>query len=604
MRLEIASLREHYRSGRRTPTAVIRELLAEGDGGAYAATWIVRLDADTLLRRAQQLEAQLRDDPRAFDSLPLLGIPFAVKDNIDFAGLPTTAACPDFSYVPDRSAAVVEKLEAAGAILVGKTNLDQFATGLVGTRSPYGVVPNAFLPEWISGGSSSGSAVAVARGRVSFALGTDTAGSGRVPAGLNNLVGLKPTRGVVSARGVVPACQSLDCVSIFALTVPDAVTVLDVVRGADAADPYSRVLPLWPDTCADEFRFAIPDPLEFHGDERAARAFDAALDRLDTCGGQRSRFDIAPFLEAAELLYEGPWVAERMAAIRPFFETHAASMHPVVREIIGGAAKYSATDLFQGEVRLAELRKIAARVWASADVIVVPTAPTAYRIAEVLAEPFRTNRRLGHYTNFVNLLDLAALAVPASLRADGLPIGITLIGPAGSDRMLADLGQRFHQHTGLSLGATGAPLSPATVLPRGDDGVSVAVVGAHLRGLPLNRELLELGARFERAARTAPAYRLVALPSTTPPKPGLVRDSAAAGAIELEVWRMPASAFGTFVAKIRSPLGIGRIELDDGTSLQGFLCESWAIAGATDITRFGGWRAYLRASGTNTTGAA
>ena len=595
MRLAIASLRQEYRDGRRTPSAVIDELLAETDEGGYAATWIHRLDAGALRQRAAEVETRLRDDPGALDVLPLFGIPFAVKDNIDVAGLPTTAACPDFSYIPERSATVVEKLEAAGAILVGKTNLDQFATGLVGTRSPYGVVPNAFLPEWISGGSSSGSAVAVARGRVSFALGTDTAGSGRVPAGLNNLVGLKPTRGLVSARGVVPACQSLDCVSIFALTVPDAVTVFDVVRGADPGDPYGRSLPLWPDACAAEFRVAIPEPLEFHGDEEALRAFDASLDLLDRCGGRRSRFDIAPFLEAANLLYEGPWVAERMAAIRPFFASHAEAVHPVVRAIIDGATKYSATDLFEGERRLGALRTIAARVWESADVIVVPTAPTAYRITEVLAEPFGTNRRLGHYTNFVNLLDLAALAVPAALRADGLPVGITLIGPAGSDRMLADLGQRFHQRTGLALGATGAALPPPVPMPRGDDGVSVGVVGAHLRGLPLNGQLVERGARFERVARTAARYRLIALPGTTPPKPGLVRDPSAAGSIELEVWRMPATAFGSFVAQIGSPLGIGQIELDDGDWVQGFLCESWAIAGATDITRFGGWRAYLSA---------
>ena len=595
MHLTIASLLEGYRNGSHTPTGVVDELLSQSDAGSYAPTWIHRLEAGALRQRATQLEERLTADPHAIDHLPLFGIPFAVKDNIDVAGLPTTAGCAEFSYVADRSATAVEKLEAAGAMLVGKTNLDQFATGLVGTRSPYGVVPNAFLPDWISGGSSSGSAVAVARGRASFALGTDTAGSGRVPAGLNNIVGLKPTRGLVSARGVVPACQSLDCVSLFALTVPDAVAVLDVVRGPDAGDPYSRSLALWPDACPAEVRIAIPEPLEFYGDDQARQAFDRALDLLDACGAHRSRFDIAPFLEAASLLYEGPWVAERMAAIRSFYEDHAAAMHPVVREIISGAAKYNATDLFQGERRLAELRKTTARVWNSADVLVVPTAPTAYRISEVLADPFRTNRRLGHYTNFVNLLDLAALAVPSSMRADGLPIGITLIGPAGSDRMLADLGQRFHQRTALKLGALGEPLPPPVALPRGGDGVSVAVVGAHLTGLPLNGELVERGAHLERVACTSAGYRLVALPGTTPPKPGLVRDAAAAGAIEVEVWRMPATAFGPFVAKIASPLGIGTIELDDGTRVQGFLCEAWATAGATDITRFGGWRAYLRA---------
>ena len=597
MLLTIASLLEGYRNGSHTPSGVVDELISRSDAGSYAPTWIHRLDGRALRLRATQLEERLTADPRAIDRLPLFGIPYAVKDNIDVAGLPTTAGCAEFSYVADRSATVVEKLEAAGAILVGKTNLDQFATGLVGTRSPYGIVPNSFLPEWISGGSSSGSAVAVARGRAAFALGTDTAGSGRVPAGLNNIVGLKPSRGLVSARGVVPACQSLDCVSLFALSVPDALAVLDVVRGPDAGDPYSRSLALWPDACPTEVRIAVPDPLEFYGDDQARQAFDRALELLDACGGRRSHFDIAPFLEAAALLYEGPWVAERMAAIRVFFESHAAAMHPVVREIISGAAKYNATDLFQGERRLAELRKATARVWDSADVLVVPTAPTAYRIPDVLADPFRTNRRLGHYTNFVNLLDLAALAVPSSMRADGLPIGITLIGPAGSDRMLADLGQRFHQRTNLTLGALGETLPPPVALPRGEDGVSVAVVGAHLRGLPLNRELVERGARLERTARTAAKYRLVALPGTTPPKPGLVRDTAAGGAIEVEVWRMPATSFGSFVAKIASPLGIGSIELDDGDRVQGFLCESWASVGATDITRFGGWRAYLKSEG-------
>ncbi len=595
MRLTIASLLEGYRSESLTPSGIVDELLSQSDAGSYAATWIHRLDAGALRLRARQLEERMIADPRAIDHLPLFGIPYAVKDNIDVAGLPTTAACAEFSYVADRSATVVEKLEAAGAMLVGKTNLDQFATGLVGTRSPYGIVPNAFLPDWISGGSSSGSAVAVSRGRVSFALGTDTAGSGRVPAGLNNIVGLKPTRGLVSARGVVPACQSLDCVSLFALSVPDAIAVLDVVRGPDTDDPYSRPVALWPDACPTEVRVAIPEPLEFYGDDETRRAFDRALELLDACGARRSQFDIAPFLEAAALLYEGPWVAERMAAIRSFFDGHAGAMHPVVREIIGGAAKYDATDLFQGERRLAELRKVTARVWESTDVLVVPTAPTAYRIAEVLADPFRTNRRLGYYTNFVNLLDQAALAVPSAIRTAGLPFGITLIGPAGSDRMLADLGQRFHQRTALKLGALDEPLPPPVALPRGHDGVSVAVVGAHLRGLPLNGELLERGARLERTARTSVGYRLVALPGTTPPKPGLVRDAAAAGAIEVEVWRMPATTFGSFVAGIASPLGIGSIELDDGDHVQGFLCESWATAGATDITRFGGWRAYLKA---------
>jgi len=592
--MTIASLLADYRSGTRTPSGVVEGLLARGDDGNYASAWIHRVDEATLTRRAKELENRARADPRVLDRLPLYGIPYAVKDNIDVAGLPTTAACPAFSYVPQRSASVIDKLETAGAVLIGKTNLDQFATGLVGTRSPFGVVPNTFRPEYISGGSSSGSAVVVARGLASFALGTDTAGSGRVPAGLNNLVGLKPTRGLISGRGVVPACQSLDCVSVFALTTPDAVAVFDAARGYDQADPYSRVLDLWPTSCGAQFRFALPSPLEFYGDERAKRAFDDAAHVLEGLGGQPSKTDFTLFLDAASLLYEGPWIAERMAAIRPFFERHADQIHPVVREIIAGALKYSATDLFQGITRLHTLKKAAARLWEYADVLVVPTAPTAYTIEAVLAEPFQTNRRLGHYTNFVNLLDLAAIAVPASIRPDGLPCGITLIGPAGSDLMLADLAQRFHQRTGLKLGALDENLPPPAAIRSGEDAIKVAVVGAHLSGLPLNHELSQRGARLERVARTAARYRLYALPGTTPPKPGMVRESAGGGhAIELEVWRIPAAAFGPFVAGIPSPLGIGRIELEDGEWVQGFLCEAWAVAGAEDISRFGGWRAFL-----------
>jgi allophanate hydrolase len=592
--MTIASLFADYRGGKRTPSGIVEALLARGDDGRYASAWIHRVDEATLVRRAKELESRARSDVRSLDRMPLYGIPYAVKDNIDVAGLPTTAACPAFSYVPQRSATVVDKLEAAGAILVGKTNLDQFATGLVGTRSPFGVVPNTFRPEYICGGSSSGSAAVVARGLVSFALGTDTAGSGRVPAGLNNLVGLKPTRGLVSGRGVVPACQSLDCVSVFALTAADAVTVFNAARGYDQTDPYSRVLDLWPTSCGAKFRFALPSPLEFYGDERARQAFNDATHALQALGGQPSKTDFTLFLDAASLLYEGPWVAERMAAIRPFFERHADQIHPVVREIIAGASKYSATDLFQGITRLHTLKKAAARLWEYADVLVVPTAPTAYTIEAVLAEPFQTNRRLGHYTNFVNLLDLAAIAVPASIRPDGLPRGITLIGPAGSDLMLADLAQRFHQRTGLKLGALDESLPPPASLSPAEDGIKVAVVGAHLSGLPLNHELSQRGARLERVARTAARYRLYALPGTTPPKPGMVRESAgAAHSIELEVWRMPAGAFGSFVASIPSPLGIGRIELEDGEWVQGFLCETWAVTGAEDISRFGGWRAFL-----------
>ncbi|HEV8646567.1 MAG TPA: allophanate hydrolase [Burkholderiales bacterium] len=590
--MTISSLLAAYRSGKRTPGAVV-ESLQSGDDEAYACTWICRVGPDALKRRTSQLEQVLRDDPRAIDRLPLYGIPFAVKDNIDVAGLPTTAACPAFSYVPERSATVVEKLEAAGAILVGKTNLDQFATGLVGTRSPYGAVPNAFRPEYISGGSSSGSAVSVARGQVSFSLGTDTAGSGRVPAAFNNIVGLKPSRGLISARGVVPACQSLDCVSVFALTVPDAVAVLGGARGPDAEDPWSRALKLAAPPLPERFTFALPEPLEFHGDNHARHAFHDAVDKLEGLGGKPIGVDFSVFLETAALLYEGPWVAERLAAIRPFFEGRPDQVHPVVRKIIEGASKYSAADLFSGLTKLEALKKRAATLWDRADVLVVPTAPTIYTIKEVLAEPFLNNRRLGHYTNFVNLMDLAACAVPGSMRPDGLPCGITLIAPAGADLMLADLAQRFHHLTGLKLGALDEVPPPPAPITAGDDSVRVAVVGAHLSGLPLNHQLTERGARLEKPARTSARYRLFALPGTMPPKPGMVRDTDNGSVIDVEVWRVPVAEYGSFVAGIPSPLGIGRVELDDGEWIQGFLCESWAVNGAEEISHLGGWRAYL-----------
>ena len=590
--MTLSSLLADYRQGKRTPSEVLESLRPAQDD-AYASAWICRVAPDALARRARQLEQMAREDSRAMSRLPLYGIPFAVKDNIDVAGLPTTAACPAFSRLPERSATVVEKLEAAGAILVGKTNLDQFATGLVGTRSPYGAVPNAFRPEYISGGSSSGSAVTVARGAVSFSLGTDTAGSGRVPAGLNNIVGLKPSRGLVSARGVVPACQSLDCVSVFTLTVPDAVAVLEAARGYDPEDPWSRELQLSAPRLPERFTFALPEQLEFHGDAHAMHAFNEAVDRLEGLGGKAVRIDFSLYLEAAALLYEGPWVAERLAAIRPFFEKHPDQVHPVVRKIIEGGAKHSAADLFAGLTRIEALKKAAAQLWKRADVMVVPTAPTAYTIEEVLAEPFLNNRRLGHYTNFVNLLDLAACAVPSSMRPDGLPSGITLIAPAGSDLALADLAQRFHQLTGLTLGALDETIQSPESIAFADDSVRVAVVGVHLSGLPLNHQLTERHGRLEKAARTSTRYRLYALPGTTPPKPGMVRDPGHGSAIEVEVWRLPVREYGSFVAGIPSPLGIGQVELENGEWVQGFVCEGWAVQGAEEISQFGGWRAYL-----------
>lgn len=527
---------------------------------------------------------------------PLAGLRFAVKDNMAVANLPTTAACPEFAFTPAEHAVVVQRLLAAGACLVGKTNLDQFACGLNGTRSPFGPVPNAFNPAYVSGGSSSGSAHVVASGQVDFSLGTDTAGSGRVPAGLNNIVGLKPTKGLISTRGVVPAAQSVDCVSIFAGDVALAARVLQVAMGYDAADPYSRTVPMASRPLPARFRFGVPATLEFCGDHAAETAFADAISRLQAMGGERVTIDYTPLAQAASLLYDSALVAERYAAIRPFFDTHEAAVIEPVRSIIARGRDYSAADLFEAQTRLKALGQQAAALWSGMDVLLVPTAPTHYTIAAMQADPVALNRNLGAYTNFVNLLDYAALSVPSSLRADGLPFGITLIGPCGSDWQLAELGQRYQQLVGLGNGATGRPVPPAAPIPglHAEPVVRVAVVGAHLSGMPLNGQLTERGARLVATTTTAPDYRLYALPGTTPPKPGLVRVApATGGAIAVEVWEMPVAAYGSFVALIPAPLGIGTLTLADGGTVQGFLCEALATEGATDITALASWRAYI-----------
>jgi allophanate hydrolase len=533
---------------------------------------------------------------------PLAGLRFAAKDNIDAAGLRTTAACEAFAHMPVAHATVVHKLLAAGASLAGKTNLDQFACGLNGTRSPWGAVPNAFDPAYVSGGSSSGSAYVVATGQVDFALGTDTAGSGRVPAGLNNIVGLKPSKGLISARGVVPAAQSVDCVSIFARSVGLAAQVLDAARGYDAEDPYSRELALADQPFPKTFRFGVPDALEFFGDKLAEAEFERARARLRELGGVEVRFRYRPFAEAAALLYESALVAERYAAIRDFFDAHEDQVMEPVRGIIAQGRAYDAADLCIAQTRLRAFGQQAAAEWKGMDLICVPTAPTHYTIAQMQADPVVLNRNLGAYTNFVNLLDYAALSVPSSIRADGLPFGITLIGLCGSDWQLAELGQRYHQATGLTQGATGEPL-PAPVSIPGiksplvvPSTVRVAVVGAHLSGMPLNAQLTERGARLLTQTTTAPHYRFYALPGTVPPKPGLQRVADGQGArIAVEIWEMPIEHYGSFVALVPAPLCIGTLALDDGSSVQGFLCEARALEGAVDITAHGGWRAYIAA---------
>jgi allophanate hydrolase len=535
---------------------------------------------------------------RDANALPLFGVPVAVKDNIDVKGLPTTAACPAFSYQPSRDATVVTRLRAAGAIVIGKTNLDQFATGLVGVRSPYGVPVNPMRGDLIPGGSSSGSAVAVSAGLVPLALGTDTAGSGRVPAMLNNIVGLKPSLGMVSTSGVVPACRTLDCVSVLALTVDDAATALAAMTGPDPADPFSRDRPLRNLTpFPAKLRLGVPrnGQLIFFGDRFSEAAYGEALQRWAALGAELVEFDMGPFYETARLLYEGPWVAERYLVIRDLLASSPESIHPVTREITAAGSRLTAAETFSALYRLQGLRKTAERAFANVDAIVLPTAPTVYSTAQVLANPIELNSRLGTYTNFVNLLDLCGLALPASIRGDDIPFGITLLAPAGKDSLLASIGRVFHADTKLKVGAKGV-VQPALASLRasaGDD-LAIAVVGAHLSGMALNGELTALGGRLLEAAVTAPDYRLFAL-ATTPPKPGMLRVEPGKGfAIELEVWALSAAAFGRFVAAIPPPLSIGTIKLSDGRGVKGFLVEAAATDGARDISASGGWRAYVK----------
>ena len=593
---DIASLRSAYARGLE-PAAVIEEVFARIAAANDPGIFIHLGDKAALLAEAAALGAY-------HPAKPLWGIPFAVKDNIDVFGMPTTAACPDYAYLPEKDAAVVALLRAAGAIPVGKTNMDQFATGLVGVRSPYPIPKNAIDPRLVPGGSSSGSAVAVARGIVSFALGTDTAGSGRIPAGLNNIVGLKPSVGALSATGVVPACRTLDCVSIFALSADDSHAVFSVASRADPSDAYSRAFaPGAYGVRPPALRVGIPAKADrrFFGDAAMQAAYEQALERLEGLGCTLVELPFADFYAVADLLYEGAWVAERYAAIRDFFDTHEGSLHPVTRKIYGGAKALSAADAFDGFYALQAYCKKLAPVIASVDLICVPTAPTHYTVADLEKEPIRENSRLGTYTNFVNLLDLCGIAVPSGTRADGLPASVTLLAPAGRDALTATLARDLHAATGLTLGATGWALPPAaaaTITAPRIEGIPLVVVGAHLSGMPLNRDLVAAGACFDRATTTAPSYRLYALYGTTPPKPGLLRTSQGEGAaIEVEVWRLPPAGFATFVADIPAPLGIGTIALADGTEAKGFLVEPAALPGATDISSHGGWRRYLGSVG-------
>jgi allophanate hydrolase len=590
--LDIANLGLLYAEGEIMPEEIVREVYARIREKGARPDWITLVEEDVAVAKA-------RIAPRG----SLYGIPFAVKDNIDVAGLPTTCACPDFAYVAERSATVIELLEQAGAILIGKTNLDQFATGLNGTRSPYGIPTSAFNPDYISGGSSSGSAVAVAAGLVSFALGTDTAGSGRVPAAFNNIVGLKPTKGLISMRGVVPACKTQDAVSIFALTIADAARVASTAIAFDEEDPFARAdAPRFTlQITSHRLRIGIPlGDMPFFGDAHYESLYRATVERAASLGAEIARIDYQPFAQAASMLYAGPWVAERLAAVGDLIDRNSDAIHPVVRSILLGARGKTAADAFQAFYRLADLIRAANSEWVKMDVMLLPTAPTTYTIAEMLAEPIELNSCLGIYTNFANLMDLAALAVPAGVRPDGIPFGVTLIGPALSDGMLTVVGDALHRSlAGGRLGSTSSSLSttpPVCTPTKLTKRIKVAVVGAHLSGQPLNSQLVERNAKLVATTRTAAGYRLYALANTSPRKPGLVFDSAGPGAIEVEIWEMDEEAFGSFVSLIPAPLGIGTLTLADGRTVQGFLCEAHAARGAEDITEYGGWRAWLARS--------
>jgi len=567
------------RSGRSSAEQVMRETI--GRIQAYDAVqpqaWISRFASEALLGMARAVDARVR----AGDDLPLAGVPFAVKDNIDVAGLETTAACPAFAYRPQAHAEVVQRLCSAGAIPVGKTNLDQFATGLNGTRSPYGAPACVFNLGYVSGGSSSGSAVAVGAGLVPFALGTDTAGSGRVPAAFNGLIGHKPTKGRWSSSGLLPACRSLDCITVFAIDAADALLVDGVAAGFDAGDPYARRLPDRPIT-GQRLGIPLPGQRPWFGDVQAEWLYDQALARLGSLGFTLHPVDFAPLLEAATLLYNGPWVAERTAALEAMLRDQPEAMDLVVREIVAAGREVSAVAAFRGQYRLMEYARAAEMLWNQVDALAVPTAPTIYRIAEMRANPIALNSHFGVFTNFVNLLDMAAVALPAGYRHNGTGFGISLFAPAGTDRALLQLAETW-----------GNPY-PRPALDTGDhmDTIRLAVVGAHLEGMPLHWQLTSRTAKLVTATETAPTYRLYAMADSVPPKPALVHDGSGA-AIKVEVYELGVAEFGSFVAEVPPPLAIGTVTLADGSSVKGFVAEPRALDGAEDITALGGWRAFV-----------
>lgn len=598
MDITIRALLNAYQQKQTTPDQVIDYLLKRGDETREHNIWISRLSREQLQPYLDKLK---NHSP---DSLPLYGIPFAIKDNIDLEAIPTTAACPAFTYTAKQSAYVVQALINAGAIPMGKTNMDQFATGLVGTRSPepWGPCKNAFNKDYISGGSSSGSAVAVALGLVSFSLGTDTAGSGRVPAAFNNIIGVKPSRGLLSNTGVVPACRSLDCVSIFTLTTDDANAVLNIAADYDVHDDFARPNPFENNhrqygLPKDTLTIGVPrsEQMNFFGNASAQQLFFDSVSKLKNLGVTIREIDFTAFLEAARLLYEGPWVAERYIAIENMIKDQPEELLPEIRTIISGGKNKSAVDYFKAEYQLRHYHKLAHHVLNEVDCIVTPTAGTIYQIEQVQTDPIKLNSNLGYYTNFMNLLDCASVAAPAGFLDNGCPFGITFIAPAMTDRKLLSIANRWQQHLGLTLGALNQPLPDNEPMQTDfSNTIPIVVCGAHLQGLALNWQLTERGATLAEQTKTATKYRMYALAGGPPYRPGLIRDEQNGAAIETEIWNVPKDQFGSFVANIPAPLGIGKVEMQDGRWLPGFICEAYAVTDANEITELGSWRQYMK----------
>lgn len=592
--LRLPTLRNNYRSGKMTPRALIMQMLTR----AAALNDDYRLFIH-LLSEAELEPYLARLESSNADSLPLYGVPFAIKDNIDLAGIPTTAACPAFAYVPAESATIVARLIALGAVPIGKTNLDQFATGLNGTRSPYGKCRNSVLPDYPAGGSSSGSSLAVALGVASFSLGTDTAGSGRVPAALNHLVGLKATKGLLSTTGVVPACRTLDCVTYFTATAQEASELLSLTAFVDPVDAYSRANPQWNDASAfgqpGRFRFGVPRQLEFSGCKESPDLFARVQSTLEATGGQAVEIDFEPFLEAARLLYEGPWVAERYSVVGPLLETQPDAVLPVIRDVLAKAPSASAIDLFRAQYRLQELKKQCDAILDGLECVLTPTFPRPVTLAELEGNPVGANSLLGHYTNFMNLLDYAAVAVPGAFMKNGLPWGVTLFGRAFTDQYLLSVAASLQQ--ALQLPIVGGNSCNDDLLGRKarNDRMRIVVCGAHLEGLPLNEQLTKRDARLVERTTSAPNYRLYALPGQGIPRPAMARVPDGGAAIAVEVWELPSMELGSFLGAIPAPLGLGKVELADGTLETGFICEPHGLHDALDITHAGGWRAWLAA---------